>query len=71
MPTNPFIVAAAALMALAMLCSTALVALDKIDGELYMAAVMSPIVAGLIGAFAAIKGVQSGSEASISPPPDA
>lgn len=69
--TSPFIIAAGVLLALAMLCSTALVALDKIAGDLYMAAVVSPIVAGLIGAFAAIKGVQSGSEASVNPPPDA
>lgn len=69
--SGPFTYAASALLALAIVCSTALVALDKIAGDLYMAAVLSPIVAGLIGAFAAIKGVQSGSEASVTPPPDA
>jgi hypothetical protein len=68
---SSFVLAAGALLALSIVCSTVLVGLDKIDGELYMAAVMSPIVAGLIGAFAAIKGVQSGSQATTDPPPDA
>lgn len=68
--TDRFVLVAGALLALAIICSTVLAGLDKIAGDLYMAAVMSPIVAGLIGAFAAIKGVQSGSEASVNPPPD-
>jgi hypothetical protein len=67
--TDRFVLVAGGLLALAIICATVLAGMDKIEGDLYMAAVMSPIVAGLIGAFAAIKGVQSGSEASVSPPP--
>ena len=59
------------LLALIILCCTVLVGLDKITGSEYLAAVVAPVVAGLIGAIAGIKGVQVGSEASVSPPPEA
>jgi hypothetical protein len=44
---------------------------DKIDGETFMAVVVGPAVGGLIGFVAGAKGVQQGSQATVSPPPDA
>lgn len=59
------------LVGLVIICSFVLVALDKLDGDAFMTGVVVPVVSGLIGAIAGIKGVQVGSEASVSPPPDA
>ena len=70
-PTN-WLVIAGTLLLLAIIGSTTfLVASEDVEGELYMAVVVGPIVGGVIGAVAGIKGVQAGSQASVSPPPDA
>lgn len=53
------------------ICTTALVGLDKMSAELYMAVVIGPSVAGLIAYISHSKGVQQGSEATVSPPPSA
>lgn len=65
-------VAGAFVVLLAILASTTfLVAYSKIDGDTFMAVVIGPTVGGLIGFVAGTKGVQQGSAASSSPPPDA
>jgi hypothetical protein len=61
---NPLVWAGTVLLITAMLCSTFLVYSGEVAGALYMTAVMSPIVAGVIGAVSAIKGFQSGSAAT-------
>lgn len=68
--TSSLIRIGGALVGLALICTTALVALDKVSGSEYMTGVIVPLVSGLIGAIAGIKGVQVGSETTISPPPD-
>lgn len=71
MKDNFLVLAGSALLALLFICTTVLVAFDKIAGDIYMGVVVGPAIGGLIGAVAGIKGVQSGSEASIDPPPGA
>lgn len=68
---TPFTLVLAALVALVVVCSTFLVAVDKVAGGDFMLVVVGPIVGGVIGAIAGIKGVQSGSEATANPPPEA
>lgn len=51
------------------LCTTVLVGLDKLASDLYVGAIIGPVVGGLIGFVAGTKGVQQGSAASSAPPP--
>lgn len=53
------------------LCTTYLVAMDKLAAELYVGVVIGPSVGGLIAYVSHSKGVAQGSEATISPPADA
>lgn len=50
---------------------TFLVYTDDVPGNDFMLVVVGPVVGGLIGFVAGTKGVQQGSQASSSPPPDA
>ena len=50
-------------------CCTFLVAIDDLASDLFMGVVVGPIVGGLIGFVAGTKGVQQGSQASVTPPP--
>jgi hypothetical protein len=61
---NAVIYAGTLVLSAAVACSTFLVWAGEVTGATYMAAVISPVVAGFIGAISALKGVQSGSEAS-------
>lgn len=69
--SNGFLIAGALLLVVVVACTTFLTSIDKIDGALFMGVVVGPIVGGIIGAIAGVKGVQSGSQATIAPPPDA
>ena len=72
MESNRVTIGALALLSVVLMCTTFLVYTDDITGELFMAAVASPIVGGLIGFAAGAKGVQQGVQASNAPPsPDA
>lgn len=68
---NTNIVMAGLALLSVIICTTVLVAFDKLDSTLYMSVVIGPAVAGLIAYISHSKGVQQGSEASINPPPDA
>lgn len=52
-------------------CTTILVGFDKLASDLYVGAIIGPVVGGLIGFVAGTKGVQQGSAASSVPPPSA
>lgn len=67
--TNTVIVGALVILALLIVSVSLLVWSGDVEGTLYMAAVISPIVGGLIGFVAGTKGVQQGSAASTNPPP--
>lgn len=66
---SPALLAVVALLAVAVVCATILVAIDKLDGNVYAAVVLGNIVGGGIGFVAGTKGVQQGSQASTTPPP--
>lgn len=51
------------------ICTTVLVGFDKLASDLYVGAIIGPVVGGLIGFVAGTKGVQQGSAASTAPPP--
>lgn len=68
---NSAIVGAFVLLLAILAATTFLVAYDRIDGDAFMAVVIGPSVGGLIGFVAGTKGVQQGSAATASPPPDA
>lgn len=51
------------------ICCTVLVGFDKLASDLYVGAIIGPVVGGLIGFVAGTKGVQQGSAASTAPPP--
>lgn len=68
---SPALLAVVGLLAIAVVCATLLVALDKLDGNVYAAVVLGNIVGGGIGFVAGTKGVQQGSQASTTPPPSA
>jgi hypothetical protein len=55
----------------AIIAVTLLVWDGSIAGDLYMGVVIGPVVGGIIGFVAGTKGVQQGSQASSSPPPNA
>lgn len=65
------ILAVVALLAVVVVCATVLVALDKLDGDVYAAVTLGPLIGGGIGFVAGSKGVQQGSQASTTPPPSA
>lgn len=60
-----------AVLVVIIVCATVLVAIDNLASDLYIGAVVAPVVGGLIGFVAGTKGVQQGSEATSSPPPQA
>ena len=68
---SPALLAVVALLAVAVVCSTVLVATGDLDGNVYAAVVLGNIVGGGIGFVAGTKGVQQGSQASTTPPPSA
>lgn len=59
------------ILALLIICTTFLVATDDLDADLFVGVVVGPIVGGTVGLVAGVKGVQQGSQASTSPPPEA
>lgn len=59
------------LLAVALVACTVLVALDKLDGDVFVGVVIGPVIGGGIAFVAGTKGVQQGSQASTSPPPTA
>lgn len=61
------IVAGVALLAI-ILCTTYLVAQDKLAADLYVGVVIGPAVGGLIAYVSHSKGVAQGSEATADPP---
>lgn len=71
MESNRVTVGALALLALIVLCATFLVYTDDLQSDLFMGVVVGPIVGGLIGFAAGSKGVQQGSQATLTPPPEA
>ena len=58
-----------AVIVVIVICATVLVALDSLASDLYVGAIVAPVVGGLIGFVAGTKGVQQGSAASTAPPP--
>ena len=64
------VVAGATLLAI-ILCTTFLVAQDKLAADLYVGVVIGPAVGGLIAYVSHSKGVAQGSEATTDPPADA
>jgi hypothetical protein len=64
------LVAGATLLAI-ILCTTYLVAQDKLAADLYVGVVIGPAVGGLIAYISHSKGVAQGSEASSDPPAEA
>ena len=68
---NTVVYGALGLLTVALVAVSLLVWNGSIDGDTYMAAVIGPIVGGLIGFVAGTKGVQQGSAATSSPPPQA
>lgn len=69
MTPGPFTTWLVGLLIAVVVCTTVLVALDKVSGELFMGVIVGPIVGGVIGAVANAKGVQSGAQSVVSPPP--
>jgi hypothetical protein len=69
--TNTVILGALVVLVIVIVAVSLLVWDGSIEGSLYMAAVISPIVGGIIGFVAGTKGVQQGSAATASPPPGA
>lgn len=63
--------AVVALLAVAIIGCTVLVALDKLGGDVFVGVVVGPVIGGGIAFVAGTKGVQQGSQASTSPPPTA
>lgn len=51
-------------------CCTFLVAIDQLEADLFMGVVVGPAVGGLVAVVAGVKGVQQGTEAALSPPPE-
>lgn len=62
-------IGAVVLLVVVVIACAVLVGMDKIDGPLFVGAIVGPIVGGSIGYAAGTKGVQQGSQASTTPPP--
>lgn len=60
-----------AVLALVVVAVSLLVWDGSVEATLYMGVVVGPLVGGLIGFVAGTKGVQQGSAATSSPPPEA
>jgi hypothetical protein len=65
----PVVWLAGFLIALVIICTTVLVGIDKVNADLFMGVVVGPVIGGVVGIFGTLKGVQSGSEATATPPP--
>lgn len=71
MTKNSTVFGVLAVIVVIVICTTVLVGMDKLASDLYVGAILGPVVGGLIGFVAGTKGVQQGSAASSSPPPGA
>ena len=71
MNQNTTVYGVLAVLALVVIAVSLLVWDGSIEGTLYMGVVVGPLVGGLIGFVAGTKGVQQGSAASTTPPPNA
>lgn len=71
MESNRVTVGALVLLGLIIGCTTFLVYTNDLTSDLFMGVVIGPIVGGLIGFAAGSKGVQQGSQATLTPPPEA
>lgn len=61
--------AGAILLGAIIIATSLLVALDKLEPDLYMGVVVGPIVGGVVGVVGVTRGVQQGAQAAVSPPP--
>lgn len=71
MQTNLAVAGSFVILLAVLTATTFLVATGDIAGDTFMAVVIGPVVGGTIGFVAGTKGVQQGSAASTSPPPQA
>lgn len=68
---NASVLAAVALIGVIIVCATVLVALDEVSGELFVGAIVAPLIGAAVTFVAGVKGVQQGSQSSTNPPPGA
>lgn len=69
--TNATLLAAIALIGLIIACCTLLVALNELSGDLFVGAVVGPLIGAAVTFVAGVKGVQQGSQSTSNPPPTA
>jgi hypothetical protein len=71
MESNVNLIVAGVTLLTIIICTTVLVALDKLNADLYTGVVIGPAVGGLIAYISHSKGVAQGTEATTDPPADA
>lgn len=63
--------AAFALAGLILVCTSGLVAFDKLDSSLYIGSIVAPLVGAVAGVVGYAAGTRAGAQSVVSPPPDA